>query len=139
MINNGLPSPLAVDPAHGTSPQVLSLLNEVAALLDQWTQSSEGGSVDIGRLPLSRVEREALTALLGSGEVDAQVDALGKSRIRETSIPGVWWVTHFDGESAVIGEFIEVAQTPELVSAQREDMIRGLERLNDRLQLMGRR
>jgi hydrogenase-1 operon protein HyaF len=118
---------------------VLSLLHEIAALMGRWMESGEAGSIDIRRLPLSRAERGALTALLGAGEVDARVDALGKSRVCETGIPGVWWITHLDSASEVIGEFIEVTQTPELLSAQRQDMILGLERLHDRLQLMGRR
>ena len=60
--------------------------------------------------------------MLGTGEVAATVDALGLTRARETAVPGVWWVTHHDGDDAVVGELIEITACPELIVTPAEEL-----------------
>ena len=73
---------------------------------------------------------EWLRESLGNGETHISLDAGGESRLDETSCPGVWWVTHHNGQGGVASAFIEVAVVPELVKAPIDDVAAGLERLD---------
>ena len=68
--------------------------------------------------------------LVDANETHISLDAGGESRLDETSCPGVWWVTHHNGQGGVASAFIEVAVVPELVKAPIDDVAAGLERLD---------
>ena len=110
-------------------PGTRALLAEIAQLLRRLVEQGEPGAIDLGGLPLGPVDHLALREALGEGEVDIRLDAAGGSRIRETGVPGVWWVQHRDAEGALLVELIEVARVPAIVSAQPADMEQALARL----------
>lgn len=106
-----------------------ALLMEIAGLLHRLVEHGEAGGIDLRGLPLSASCIETLKHRLGQGEVTVLLDAAGRSEIRETSFPGVWWTQHADEAGHVVATVIEVAVVPEIVRAAAEDIKRGLDRL----------
>lgn len=112
---------------------VLPLLHEIRHALGRLAAGGEGTVIDLNRLPLAPGEEDRIEEALGTGEVSAELSALGPSTIRETSYPGVWLVTHKNAEDEVIARLIEVTRIPELLPAQTDDIRHGVERLTRRL------
>lgn len=111
----------------------IPLLHEIAALLEILARDGKGGSIDLGSMPMLPGDRAILEEVLGQGEVNAEIDALGPSRIRETAIRGVWWVTHCNAEGETVADLIEVARVPAILVTPVEDVGDGLQSLRDRL------
>ena len=65
-----------VQAMHGN---VQPILNEVLHALDRLIDSDESTTIDLASLPFAPGELETLEASLASGEVSAQLDALGTS------------------------------------------------------------
>lgn len=114
-----------------------AVLREIEQRLEKLVQQGEESSIDLSGLPLSPEDYDLLEETLGEGEVVAEVHSLGASRIHETGIPGVWWVTHYNDEDEVLAEFIEVAWCPEILLTPEEDAKDGLEALRARLFELG--
>lgn len=106
-----------------------ALVKEIETLLDSLLRTGEGGTIDLRSLPLSAPDREALRARLGQGEVDIRMDLGGLSSIRETGVPGVWWIAHRDPAGQLVSEFIEVAYSPDLIAVDPDDVESGLAHL----------
>lgn len=105
---------------------VLPLLHEIRHALQLLVDSGEETTIDLRSLPMAPDDEARLEKMLGRGEVEATLNALGPSEIHETSIPGVWWVVHYNDNEAVIGKFIEVARVPSVLNAQTEDIVAGI-------------
>lgn len=116
---------------------VLPLLHEIRHALQRLIDTGEETVIDLRSIPLAPGEEARLEETLGHGEVTAMVSALGPSEIRETSIPGVWWVTHLNESESVIGKFIEITSMPSMLAAQREDILDGVAVLERILQDRG--
>jgi hydrogenase-1 operon protein HyaF len=106
-----------------------ALLMEVAGLLRQLIEHGEAGSIDLLGLPLSPSCVAALEKRLGQGEITVLLDAAGRSEIRETGFPGVWWTRHADETGRVIAMLIEVAFVPDILRADIDDVTHGCQRL----------
>ena len=117
----------------GLPENVLALLHEIATLIERYLEAGEEGTIDVFRLPMPANDRETLKHTLGTGEVEASVDALGRTHAQETGIPGVWWVSYFNTSSEVVAEFIEISAFPELFKAHQQDIRSGLKRLRKHL------
>ena len=100
----------------------------MARLLDEGAQTV----IDLHGLPLTPSDHEMLRAELGTGEVRASIDAVGASDVTETSLAGVWWVTHRNEAGDVVAESIEIARVPDILQSQPADMAAALERLRAR-------
>ena len=109
------------------------LLHEIRHALKRLARGEEGTTIDLRSLPLAPGEDERIEATLGTGEVRAEVDALGPTLIQETSYPGVWLTTHKNADGAVVARFIEVTYIPELLRSQPEDIDAGIDRLENEL------
>ena len=120
-----------VQAMHGN---VQPILNEVLHALDRLIDSDEATTIDLAGLPFAPGEIEVLEASLGSGEVAAQLDALGKSIIRETLYPGVWWIEHRNVYDEVVGRYLEVTRMPEILSSQVVDICAGRARLGEQFE-----
>jgi len=120
-----------VQALHGN---VQPILNEVLHALDRLIDSDEATTIDLAGLPFAPGEIAALEASLGSGEVSAQLDALGTSIIRETLYPGVWWIEHRNVYDEVVGRYIEVTRIPEILSSQLADIRAGHARLGEQFE-----
>ena len=117
-------------PFHGN---VRPLLNEILHAVDRLLETGEPTTIDLVSLPFGPGELEHLEATLGTGELSARLDALGTSRIRETSFPGVWWLEHRNAHDEVVGRYVEVTRAPEILSSQDADITAGRARLEDQL------
>lgn len=118
-------------PFHGN---VRPILNEVLHALDKLLGTNESTTIDLASLPFGPGELEHLEALLGTGELSAVLDALGTSSIRETAYPGVWWLEHRNAFDEVVGRYLEITRTPEILSSQDADIIAGRAHLEDQFE-----
>jgi hydrogenase-1 operon protein HyaF len=118
-------------PFHGN---VRPILNEVMHAIDKLLESDEPTIIDLAGLPFGPGELEHLEATLGTGELAAKLDALGTSHIRETAYPGVWWLEHRNAFDEVVGRYLEITRTPEILSSQDADIVAGRARLEDQFQ-----
>ena len=117
--------PITVEqPDHMAAPsaQVKALLQELRDMLQVLIKTGEHNYIDIRSLPLLPGELDSLKEILGTGEVEATVNALGPTLIRETQIPGIWWVTHKNTNHEILSEFIEVTTLPEILVTQHHDL-----------------
>ncbi|WP_455365459.1 hydrogenase expression/formation C-terminal domain-containing protein [Kaarinaea lacus] len=118
---------------HSPSSQVLAILKELQTMLDTLVETGDENYVDIHGMPLLPGEMQSLKQILGTGEVDATIAALGPTHVTETSIPGIWWVTHKNANDEIISEFIEVTDLPEILKTQHHDLHEAPERFRQRL------
>jgi hydrogenase-1 operon protein HyaF len=118
-------------PFHGN---VRPILNEVMHAIDRLLENNEPTTIDLAGLPFGPGELEYLEATLGTGELSAKLDALGTSRIRETVYPGVWWLEHRNAFDEVVGRYLEITRTPEILSSQDADIVAGRARLEDQFE-----
>jgi hydrogenase-1 operon protein HyaF len=118
-------------PFHGN---VRPILNEVMHAIDRLLESDEPTTIDLAGLPFGPGELEHLEVTLGTGELAAKLDALGTSRIRETAYPGVWWLEHRNAFDEVVGRYLEITRTPEILSSQDADIVAGRARLEDQFE-----
>ncbi len=122
--------PVCTEVASGN---VEPLLHEIRHALQRLAEGKEGTVIDLKRLPLAPGEEERIEATLGTGEVRAEIDALGPTLIQETSYPGVWLITHKNADDVVVARFVEVTYIPELLRSQQADIDAGIDRLEDEL------
>ncbi len=111
----------------------LSVMNEIAAMLEALITSGQTDSIDLHRAPVGAHDRARLRDVLGQGEIEARLNCLGPTRIQETAVSGVWWVTHYSDDRRVLGELVEVTTCPELLSTSPVDLHAGLKLLHTRL------
>ncbi len=109
------------------------LLNEVAHALERLVVADQPTIIDLARLPFSPGELEQLEGELGEGELRATLDSLGESIIRETAYPGVWWLEHRNAAGEVVGRFIEITRTPDILKSQIVDIEAGRDVIRKRL------
>jgi len=121
------------DPGDLPTGNVLPLLHEIRHAVRHWLEQREATSIDLRSIPLGPGEEAEIEERLGTGEVRAELTALGPSDIIETRYPGVWRVTHYNSNREVIGKFIEVCDLPRLLMAADADMQAGLEALEAQL------
>lgn len=110
-----------------------AMLHQVDSMLVDLASGGEGGSIDLRHTPLTAADRRTLESVLGRGEVEARVNALGLTHVRDTAVAGVWWVTHFNLQDQVLGEFIQVTHVPELLGSHPDDVRGALPLLRARI------
>jgi len=108
---------------------VKPLLNEVKHALDKLIETGQSTVIDLRSIPLAPGEEEKILNVLGLGEVQARLDALGLSEVIETRYAGVWIVTHYNDDDHIISRFIEVTTMPEILCSQTEDIMAAYSRL----------
>jgi hydrogenase-1 operon protein HyaF len=123
----------AANEANRPSSLVLAVLHEVLAKLRDLASSGKSATIDLRRLPLTAGDGHHLRAMLGRGEVTAEFDALGPSKIIETRFAAVWWVTHMNGEGQIVGDTIEIAFVPEILMSSALDAGEAASRLETEL------
>jgi hydrogenase-1 operon protein HyaF len=119
----------------GLGGGVTAILSELITLLERLTDSQEPGAIDLRSLPMSVDDLDELRRALGEGEVRATLDAEGKSAIRETKVPGVWWVEHRDRHGELMAELIEVTRMPQILMTASEEIATGARLLREQLAL----
>jgi hydrogenase-1 operon protein HyaF len=121
------------EPGDVETGNVIPLLHQIRHALRQLLETGNETIIDLRSLPLGPGEEDRLAMMLGQGEVQVRLSALGPSEIIETRYPGVWRVTHHNSDEEIIGKFIEVCEFPHLCMAQAEDIRAGLQRLEEQL------
>ncbi len=117
----------------GLGGGIAAILFEVANLLERLVTEAVPGAIDLRSLPMSPLDRAELLRVLGEGEVQATVNAEGLSMLRETRVPGVWWVEHFDPRGELIAELLEVDRVPQLLPAASDEIAAGARALREQI------
>jgi hydrogenase-1 operon protein HyaF len=120
--------PIRIEPAAplaGLGGGVMAILAELAGLLERLAAGEQPATIDLRSLPMSPQDRVALQGVLGDGEVQATLDAQGLSSIRETRVPGLWWVEHRDPRGELIAESIEVTRMPQILMSALDEIRAG--------------
>jgi len=112
----------------------LSVLAEVGRMLETLAGSGEQGSIDLKSLPLSDADRAQLEALLGRGEVHAELELAGASQVWETAYAGVWWIRHRGAGDKIATEEISVCRIPEILITHPVDIEAAAGRLRQELE-----
>lgn len=113
---------------------LLPLLHEIRHALRRLETGGEGTTIDLQRLPLAPGEEKRIAEALGTGEVRAEFEALGRTVVQETGYPGVWLITHRNPEDRVTARLIEVTAIPDVLKSQPEDIRRGVGLLEEALE-----
>jgi len=127
--------PIRVDDSMSgmSTGNVLPLLHEIKHALQALVELGRKGVIDLGAIPMAPGDEVALESFLGRGEVNASLDSLGKSEIRETRFSGVWLITHFNENDERIGRFIEITTMPEILKSQEQDIGAALIELDEQI------
>jgi HupH hydrogenase expression protein, C-terminal conserved region len=125
----GAPEPMEKDSGFADA-----LIAETLARLTRFAENGETASIDLGGLPMTNRDREALDNFLGRGEVSATIEVIGPTEVWETQFSGVWRVRHF-GESAVATDLIEITTCPRILSADRRDAKSATRRMAEMLEI----
>lgn len=110
---------------------VIPLLNEIRHALAALLESGKTTIIDLRAMPMAPGEEQQLESVLGTGEVTANIDAMGPSTVVETSLAGVWLVIHRNTDNEILGKFIEITRYPSILESQTEDMRSALQELPD--------
>ena len=124
---------IAVSVEHATG-NLVPILHEVRHALQRLQDQGEPTVIDLMAIPMAPAEEGQLVEVLGSGEIKAQLDALGPSEIYETEIAGVWFLTHYNADRERVGRFIEITRLPQILESPQADMRRGLIELTERIE-----
>ncbi|MGE5154177.1 MAG: hydrogenase expression/formation C-terminal domain-containing protein [Bdellovibrio bacteriovorus] len=120
------------DPIH-VRGNALPILHEVRHALERLIATGETTQIDLNSIPFGPGDEARLSDLLGTGEVSATIDALGKTLIRETAITGVWLVDYRNSEDQRLALHVEIATVPGILKAQPEDLATAITALDNRL------
>lgn len=116
-------------PVTAEAHNALPLLHEIRHALVRLADTGEPTVIDLNAIPFGPGDRERLFAVLGEGEVQASVDALGTTLIRETGFPGVWVIDHKSPGGDEIATHIEVTRLPAMLATPELDVGESAERL----------
>ena len=127
-------SPFNIQTGNELTWNTRPILFEVRHALEELLDSGETSIIDLRSIPLAPGEEETILKTLGQGEVHARLSALGPSEIYETRYAGVWLITHYNEEEAIVSRFIEITKLPDILKSQQEDMSYALAELTQALE-----
>ena len=113
---------------------LIPILNEIRQALADYLATGQPKTIDLLAMPFAPGDEAALLQALGGGEVSAELQALGASRIWETRYAGVWLVDHTNESGERLALQVEITDVPELLRSQPEDMHSALEALDGNLE-----
>jgi hydrogenase-1 operon protein HyaF len=112
----------------------LPILGEIRHAVARLAETGEATRIDLASIPFGPGDEDRLLELLGRGEVQATVDALGPTRIWETRFPGVWLVDYANADDQRLALQIEVDEVPQILRTQPADLDDSLSALDARLE-----
>ncbi len=116
-----------------TFGNALPILSEIRHAIQRLVETGEPTCIDLAAMPFGPGDEERLMHLLGRGEVEATIDALGPTRIRETAFAGVWIIDYANTDDQRIALQIEIDEVPRILRSQRDDLTESLAALTARL------
>jgi hydrogenase-1 operon protein HyaF len=120
-------------PQAAFSENLLPLLHEIRHSVRRLLETGEPTTLDLNAIPFGPAEEEKLMATLGQGEIEAHIEAMGRSRVWETRYPGVWVVEHKNPAGERIALQVEITEIPTILKAQDADIRDGLDNLSETL------
>ena len=110
-----------------------TILAEIKAALRNLLKTGQETIIDLNNTPCDQECEDTLKEILGQGEVSATLTIFGCDQIQETSIHGVWWVSHTNDTGAILTKAIYISYVPSVLPAQREDVEYSITVLDKRL------
>jgi hydrogenase-1 operon protein HyaF len=98
-----------------------SLIAELQERASTYIPGEQNHVVNFTLLPLTDVDADVLTAVLGQVPMVIRSEGYGSCRVFATGLKRVWAVQYLNSMSAVILDTLEVGDTPQAVLAARED------------------
>jgi hydrogenase-1 operon protein HyaF len=111
----------------------IPIMHEILHALRRLADDGESTTIDLQAIPFGPGDEERLLSLLGSGEIQAELNSLGRSLIRETAYAGVWLADHRNADDQRIALQIEITPIPAILLVQAEDLPDAISRLEERL------
>jgi hydrogenase-1 operon protein HyaF len=111
-----------------------ALLHELQQRSTEYRPGAENHVINFTLLPLTDVDAEVLTTVLGQVPLVIKSGGFGSSRVFATGLQHVWAVQYVNGMGNVILDTLEVGGVPIAVLAAREDFQDSAERLQEILQ-----
>jgi hydrogenase-1 operon protein HyaF len=111
-----------------------ALLYELQQRSSEYRPGAENHVINFTLLPLTDVDAEVLTKVLGQVPLVIKSGGFGSSRVFATGLQHVWAVQYINGMGNVILDTLEVGGVPIAVLAAREDFEDSAERLGEILQ-----
>lgn len=105
-----------------TSGNSMPILHEVLHSLRRLAGNGETTRIDLNAIPFGPDDEEHLLTLLGRGEVQATVDALGMTRVTETAFAGVWLVDYLNEQNQRLTLHLEITEIPSILRVQPRDI-----------------
>ncbi|MES9855482.1 MAG: hydrogenase expression/formation protein [Sedimenticola sp.] len=124
--------PISIDSPATTARAVgnaLPILHEIHHALQRLLESDETTVIDLRAIPFGPGDEARLLEMLGKGEIVATLNALGETRVTETSYPGVWLLDHRNPDNERIALQVEITRIPDILCSRQEDLRDSLERL----------
>ena len=128
-----IPVRVEADPVAVEWGNALPVLHEIRHALERLAETGEARVIDLNAIPFGPGDEERLLGLLGQGEIEARLNALGITEIRETAVPGVWLVDHRNAEGERLVLHVEIAEVPEILRTQAGDLRDAVATLDARL------
>jgi hydrogenase-1 operon protein HyaF len=100
---------------------VLALLNELQERVAAWEPGQENHVINFTLLPITDVDAEVLTAVLGQIPLIIRSGGYGSCRIFGTGLKRVWAVQYLNSIGKVILDTLEIGGIPAAALAARED------------------
>jgi hydrogenase-1 operon protein HyaF len=117
-----------------TTGMARSVLSEIGTLLERLARCGEENAIDLRSLPLTEADRAQLEALLGRGEVRAELEVAGESEVWETAYPGAWWIRHRGAGGRIASEEIAICRIPAILVTHPVDIEAAAARIRDELE-----
>jgi len=111
-----------------------SLLHELQQRSAEYRPGSENHVINFTLLPLTDVDAQVLTDVLGQVPLVIRSSGFGSSRVFATGLRHVWAVQYINSMGNVILDTLEVGSVPVSVLAAHEDFQDSAERLSEILQ-----
>jgi hydrogenase-1 operon protein HyaF len=112
-----------------------SLLHELQTRSAAWRPGDgENHVINFTLLPLTEMDAQVLTSVLGQIPLVIRSGGYGSSRVFATGLRHVWAVQYINGMGSVILDTLEVGHVPVSVLAAREDFEDSAERLAEILE-----
>lgn len=122
-----------IQSANELTWNVMPLLHQIRHALQNLLDNNISEVIDLRSIPLAPGEEDRLLQILGTGEVEVKLNALGPSDLMETKFNGVWLVTHYNDENEIISRHIEITRMPEILLSQTQDMSEAFQQLTELL------
>jgi hydrogenase-1 operon protein HyaF len=107
------------------------LLSELQDRSSNYQPGSVNHVINFTLLPLTEVDAEVLTGVLGQIPLVIRSGGYGSTRVFATGLAHVWAVQYLNGMGNVVLDTLEVGGVPVAVLAAREDFEDSSERLNE--------